>query len=250
MVSNKLNALTSFGLGMLLLCSCSNSHEERMAKLKSDHISKYQQELAQQQDSLRWADSVLVEITPLINDMIAQGKFEFVKNEFDELGRFVAKGSDAESNIGRSYLHATVNEYGVCQLISEYRGNGAFNHTQICVMGSDGSQQSSAIVPLEKEGANYRFQNQGTYHETVTFVADSTLAYIDLHVGDKKLKCVQINAKGKKNPILLSSKEVEQISNTYRLGKALALQLRCTQTSKVASQKITLLKSKLETPRQ
>lgn len=244
MVSNRLNALISVSLS-LLACGCSSGHESRMEKLKSDHIQKYQSMLAAQEDTLRWADSILVEITPLINDMISEGHFEYVKNEFDELGRFEIKGTTADENIGRNYLHASVNEYGVCQLISEYRGSRELQHTQIRIEGGDGTQCLSSTVPLEMDGANYRYKNQGTYHETVTFVADSTLSYIDLHTDDAKLRAVQINDKGKTNVVQLTATDRKNLSNSYRLGQALALQLRCSQTSKVAADKITLYKSKL-----
>lgn len=245
--TDSLRPLPSFLAACLMLLSgCSNGHEARMEKLRSDHQNKYEQELADQRDSLRMADSALLEITPIINDMIAQGGFEYVKNEYDELGRFEVKGTSSDAHLGQSYLHASVNEYGICQLISEYRGASALNHTQILVKASDGTQQTSQTVSLDREGANYRFQNQGTYHETVTFVSDSVLAYIDLHASDKSLTVVQMGANGRKNTFSIQSSEIRQLSNSYRLGRALAIQLRSSQTSKVAAQKIQLLEVKLQ----
>ncbi|MDO4496846.1 MAG: hypothetical protein Q4B58_03285 [Bacteroidales bacterium] len=246
MVLNKWNVLISLSAA-LTLGSCSNNHAARMEKLRAEHENKYRTELKLQQDSLRWADSVLVEITPVINDMIEKGNFEFVKNEFDEYGRFVTKGADDTDSHKACYLYAVVTEFGQTQLISKYHGNVAFGHTHVVLEGGDGTVCRSKIVPTSLEGANYRFENQGIYHDIVTFANDNELlAYIDMHRDDSKLCCVQYNDYGKQLRFIPTKQEQEQISDAYRLGCALALQLHCSQMSKVSADKITLLKSKLD----
>lgn len=261
MVSNKLNvsikptrlAVCLTGClalaSALLLPSCSD-HEARMNKLHADHEAKYEQELAAQRDSLQWADSVQLQIVPIINKMIEEGHFEYVKGEYDELGRYIVRGTDAENNLGRNYLHASVNEYGVTQLVSEYRGSRHINHTQIVAEGADGTRFASRVVPLQNDGANYRFTNEGVCHESVTFVADSLLAYIHTHADDNRMKCVQLGANSASNTIQLTSQEIRQLSDCYLLGRALAIQLRSSQTSKVAAEKISVLETKIELQRQ
>jgi len=246
MVSNKLNVSIKLLIaGSLLLAGCSD-HDSRMKKLHAEHEAKYQQELAAQRDSLAWADSMQITIAPIINKLVDEGPFEYTKGEYDELGRYFIKGTDAENNIGRCYLHASVNEYGIVQLISEYRGSRHINHTQIVIEGADGTQVRSKEVPLKNDGANYQFDNAGVCHETVTFVSDSVLLYIAAHENDKKMKCTQLGANGKSNSISLSSKEIRQLSASYQLGRALATQLRSSQTAKVAAGKISVLETKLE----
>jgi len=253
MVSNKLNVLikphTLCGClifaGMLLI-GCSNNHEARMQKLRGDHQARYMQELAAQRDSLLWADSMQMCIAPIINQLIEQTPFEYVTDKFAELGRYYPKGSDAASNLSRSYLHASVNDYGIVQLISEYRGAHPINHTQIMVEGADGTQVRSQVVSLDRDGANHRFNNQDLYHETVTFVSDSVLLYIAAHASDKRIKCTQLGAKGAKFSFYISSKEINQLKQSYLLGEALATQIRSSQTAKVAAEKIQVLETKLE----
>lgn len=246
MESNKLIASIS-ALFLLFICSCSNQ-EARMAKLHEDHVSKYQSQLAAQEDSLRLADSLLLVVTPLANDLIASAGFVFEKNEFDELGRFLIKGTEADANLSRNYLHATVNEYGVTQLISEYRGSHAANHVQIRVSATDGTQCTSTLIPQSQDGANYRFQNQGTFHETVTFTADSTLSFIDLHKNDKQLKVELLNQNHKTiTSYNINKTQIKPLADSYQLGVLLAAQLHYSQLSKIASQKIQLFKAKLET---
>lgn len=250
MVSNKL--IASINASLLLIAAtaltgCGNQ-EARMAKLREDHVQKYKQQLAAQEDSLRRADSLLLVVTPLANSLISDGGFVFEKNEFDELGRFLVKGSEADANLGRNYLHACVNEYGITQLISEYRGGSHINHVQLRLTATDGTQCTSAIVPLSNDGANYRFKNNGLCHETVTFVSDAALGFIALHRADKQLRVELLNQQQKTAATYtLSAAQLKPLAQSHELGNLLATQLLCTQKSKIASDKIQLFKAKLET---
>lgn len=215
---------------------------------KAGHALNYQVQLAMQEDSLATADTMLLTITPIINEMVKGNNFLYEKGEYDELGYYYVKGSDTKSNLGRSYVHATVNEYGNVSLISEYRGGAYINHTQLRFIGSDHSEVVTANVPLEREGANYHFKNQGLCHESVTYVNDSALAFVDMQVGDSKLKAELIYKDGTKTyPVQLTTKDRNDIALTYQLGKMLAAQLRFSQQSKVAGEKIKFLKAKIET---
>ena len=231
-----------------LLDSIENHYKSAIEWRKAGHALNYQVQLAMQEDSLATADTMLLAITPIINEMVKANNFLYEKGEYDELGRFYAKGSDTQSNLGRSYVHASVNEYGVVSLISEYRGGAYINHTQLRLIGSDGTQVVTANVPVEHEGANYHFKNQGLCHESVTYVNDSALAFVDMQVGDSKLKAELLYQDGtKKYPVQLTAKDRNDIALTYQLGKMLAAQLRFTQQSKVAGEKIKFLKAKIET---
>lgn len=231
-----------------LLDSIENNCKRAIKWRKMGHALNYKVQLAQQEDSLATADTMLLAITPMINELVENNHFVYEKGENDELGRFYVKGTDTQSNIGRSYVHASVNDYGVVSLMSEYRGSGYINHTQVRFTGSDKSEAVSAIVPLELEGANYHFKNQGVCHETVTYLNDPVGAYIDMHAGDNKLKAALLYKDGNKSyPVELTERDRNAIAFTYQLGHMLAAQLRYTQQSKVAAGKIQFLKAKIGT---
>ena len=232
----------------VLLDSIENNCKRAIDWRKAGHALNYKVQLAQQEDSLATADTMLLAITPMINELVENNHFVYEKGENDELGRFFVKGTDTQSNIGRSYVHASVNDYGVVSLISEYRGSGYINHTQIRFTGADKSEAVSAIVPLELEGANYHFKNQGLCHESVTYINDPVGAFIDMHANDNKLKAALLYKDGNKSyPIELTEKDRTAITMTYQLGQMLAAQLRFTQQSKVAAGKIKFLKAKIGT---
>ncbi len=229
-----------------LLDSLENSCKKAIEWRKRGHAFSYEVQLAQQREEQASADTLLLALNRMVNELVESGNFEYVKGEYDELGRFFVRGTEAEKNIGRNYVHATVNEYGAVQLISEYRGGKYLDHTQIRFIGQDGSQMVSANVPLTNDGANYHFKHGGMYHETVTYVNDSTLAFIDTHVADGKLRAELIYADGAKAlAITLTEADRNAIARTYQLGQMLAAQLNCTQRSKTAAGKIQFLQARI-----
>lgn len=233
---------------MALLDSIESSCKQAIEWRKAGHQFGYQVQLAIQQDSLAMADTMLVAVTRMVNEMVDKGHFVYEKGEYDELGRFYVKGTDTQSNLNRNYIHATVNDYGVIHLISEYRGGAYINHTQMKVIGSDKSESTTANVPLENEGANYHFKNQGLCHESVTYVNDPVLAYIDMHNTDSKLRAALLYNEGNKSVMVdIPEQDRQAISMTYQLSQLLAAQLRYTQQSKIAGKKIQFLQAKMNT---
>ncbi|MBR0037539.1 MAG: hypothetical protein IJP70_07845 [Bacteroidales bacterium] len=215
---------------------------------KKGHSLNYKVQLAIQEDSLATADTMLIALTRMINEMVEQQHFVFEKTENDEIGRFYIKGTDVTPNKDRCYIHASVDEYGHTQLISEYRGSAYINHTQLRFTGADGSQVSTAVVPLSNDGANYHFKNQGVCHETVTYVNDPALQFVGTHATDKKLRAHLLYKDGQKQYFVeLSEKDRLALAYTYQLSKLLAAQLLYSQRSQVAGKKIQFLKAKIET---
>lgn len=212
---------------------------------KKGHVLSYSVQLAQQEDSLTTADTMLVVVTRMINEMIEAGKFQFEKGEYDELGRYYVKGTDVQSNLERSYIHATTNEYGQTQLISEYRGPSYINHTQVRFSNPEGAVVESREIPLSNDGANYHFENQGLKHETVTYTNDPALAFVDMNVSNPKLRAHLLYNGGKTYSVQLSEADRRAVSMTYQLGQMLAAQLLYTQQSKTAALKIQYLKGKM-----
>ena len=236
------------GYARALLDSIESQCKQAISWRKAGHQLNYKVMLAQQQDSLATADTMLLSLTPVINELIEQGHFEYEKGEYDELGRFYVKGSDAKSNLGRCYVHATVDDYGIINLISEYRGCAYINHTQLKLIGGDKAEMVTKNVPLSLEGANYHFKNQGLCHETVTYRADSAIQFFDLYANDSKAKAVLMYQDGAKSyPIQLTESDRRNIALTYQLSKMLSAQLLYSQQSKVAANKIQFLQTKIGT---
>lgn len=240
-----------WGQARILLDSIESECRTAISWRKAGHLLNYKAMLGQQEDSLATADTMLLAITPLINEMIEQGKFVYEKGEYDELGRYYVKGTDAQSNLGRCYVHATTDEYGEISLISEYRGGSYIDHTQLRLTSSDQSTMCTAVVPTTMEGANYHFKNQGVCHETVTYRNDSAIVFFDLFANDSKAKAALLYHDGTKSyPIQLADSDRRAIALTYQLSKMLAAQLRYTQQSKVAAGKVQFLRTKIGTAEQ
>lgn len=213
---------------------------------KKGHSLNYRVQLAIQEDSLATADTMLIAVTRMINELIEQQHFVFEKNEYAELGRYHIKGTEPTANLGRCYIHATVDEYGHTQLISEYRGSAYINHNQLLFTSPDGSQVQTIAVPSDNDGANYHFRNQGICHESVTYVDDPALRFVDVHAADKKLRAYLLYKDGQKRYFVeMTDKDRLAIAYTYQLGQMLAAQLLFTQRSQVAGKKIQFLKSKI-----
>lgn len=235
------------GYASALLDSIEEQCKTAIEWRKTGHALNYKVQLAIQQDSLDHADTMLVALTTMINETIEAGGFQYEKGEYDELGRFYVKGTDTQNNINRNYIHATTNDYGVVHLISEYRGGSYINHTQLRFVGIDKTEATTVAVPIENEGANYHFKNQGLCHESVTYVNDPALGYMDLHCNDSKLKAFLLYQNGEKSlNVELTEKDRNAIVATYQLGQMLAAQLRFSQQSKIAAGKIQYLQSKIQ----
>ncbi|MBQ0057456.1 MAG: hypothetical protein KBT20_07355 [Bacteroidales bacterium] len=214
---------------------------------KSGHQLSYHVQLAQQEDSLATADTMLVTVSLMINELIESGKFLYEKGENDDLGHYWVKGTDTRSNLGRSYIHAEVNEYGRVSLISEYRGDAYINHTQLRLTCSDGSMVETRAVPLSNDGANYHFENQGLRHETVTYLGeDAALSFIEMNNSDPKFRATLLYKDGARTyPVQVNDKDLKAIALTYQLGQMLAAQVLYTQQSKTAGGMIQFLRGKI-----
>lgn len=230
---------------MALLDSIESSCKPAIEWRKAGHALGYEVQLAQQQDSIKIFDTLLVTITDSINVLVEKYGFVYEKGEMDELGRFFIKGTDTQSNLERSYIHATVNDYGVVHLISEYRGGSYINHTCLRLTAGDKTQVTTSVVPIENDGANFHFKNQGLCHETVTYVNDPAAGFIDMQVSDKKLKAELLYKDGQKAyNVTFNDLDRQSIAWTYQLGQMLAAQLKYSQQSKIAAEKIKLFQSK------
>jgi len=228
-----------------LLCDSVDSYKKAIDSRKAAQLLMYRINLAIEENTLAETDSLINVIVPKINES-TEKYFVFEKSEYDELGRFLFKGSEVENNVQRSYIHAAVNEYGITQLISTYSSGANINHTRLRIIASDGSQVETTNIPYN-DGSNYQYVIDGTHYESVTYQGEKdngALAFIALHSDDKGLKAVLIGEK-KEVPVAISAKEREALAASYELGRILAEQLLYTQQNKVASEKIKYLQQKI-----
>lgn len=232
---------------LLLLDSIDNAYAKCFDVRKAGQLLMYKVNLAIEENTLVETDTLLNRIIPKINET-TEKYFVFEKSEYDELGRFIFKGTEVENNVQRSYIHAAVNEYGVTQLISTYSGGSDINHTALRIKASDGSEIVTNTIPYN-DGSNYKYVIDGTHYESVTYQGEldnGALAFIANHADDKGLKAVLIGEK-KEVPVTISKAERDALAASYELGKILSEQLLYTQQNKVAAGKIAYLKEKIAT---
>lgn len=230
----------------LLLDSIDNNYKNCIDARKSAQLLMYRINLAIEENTLAETEKLIEEIMPKINDT-TEKYFIFEKSEYDELGRFIFKGTEVEKNVQRSYIHAAVDEYGVTQLISTFSGQSNINHTALRIIASDGSSITTSSIPYN-DGSNYRYKIDGTKYESVTYKGEKdngALAFIASHSEDEGLKAVLIGEQKEVN-VAISKNEREALAASYELGRIFAEQLRYTQQNKVAAGKIQYLKEKIQ----
>ncbi len=212
---------------------------------------KYIDQLATEQNTLRVTDSLIQAIIPRINEVTATA-FDYVKSEYDDLGRFVPKGMDTGDNVQRNYIHCAVDEYGQTQLISTYCGS-KLEHTQLRITAGDGTSATTEAIPYN-DGSNYRYDIDGTHYESVTYVlgrktgsdkvnADTdggAFSFIATHADDTKLYGTLLGGK-KEVLVSISAKERAGLVACYELGVLLRDKLRLEQENKTAAGKIQYL---------
>lgn len=229
----------------VLLDSIENNYKKCIEVRKASQLLMYRINLAIEENTLSETDALINEIIPKINET-TEKYFVFEKSEYDELGRFIFKGTEIENNVQRSYIHAAVNEYGVTQLISTFSGGSDINHTALKIVSSDGSSVLTSTIPYN-DGSNYKYVIDGTHYESVTYQGEKdngALAFIAAHADDKGLSAVLIGEK-KEVKVSISQKEREALAASYELGRVLSEQLLYTQQNKVAAGKIQFLKEKI-----
>lgn len=235
----------NYNEALLLLDSIDNAYAKCFDVRKAGQLLMYKINLAIEEKTLVETDTLLNRIIPKINET-TEKFFVFEKSEYDELGRYIFRGTEVENNVQRSYIHAAVNEYGVTQLISTYSGGSDINHTAVRFKSSDGSEVLTNTIPYN-DGSNYKYVIDGTHYESVTYQGEKdngALAFIANHVGDNGLKAILIGEKKEIN-VNISKSEREALAASYELGKILSEQLLYTQQNKVAAGKISYLKEKI-----
>jgi hypothetical protein len=188
-----------------------------------------------------YADSMLVVVDAAIAEAIVP--FTYQKTEYDDLGRYIYTGSEAEKNL-RSYLHAAVDDYGNTQLISSYRGNKSLNHTSVRITATDGTSCTTQPIAYD-DAANYHYDIQGARYETVTYtdaLDGGVLGFIALHT-DQPLTLTYLGGTTPLN-VTLTPTDRQALQATYQLADLLKNRLRLMQEQQVATNNVLRLEDK------
>jgi len=237
---------------LTILVNCSSESKGPTAAERREAMNqKYVDQLATEQNTLHVTDSLIQAIIPRINE-VTSTTFDYIKTEYDDLGRFVPKGMSSDDNVQRTYIHCAVDEYGQTQLISSYCGS-KLEHTQLRITASDGTSATTDAIPYN-DRSNYRYTIDGSYYESVTYISGrktgsdqvnkdtdgGVFSFIALHAEDSKLYGTLLGGK-KEVRVAISAKERMGLVACFELGVLLRDKLRLEQENKTAAGKIRYL---------
>jgi len=184
--------------------------KRRIAAALADTISR-----RESSRSLEFCDSILPAKIHQMDSI--QKNFRFEKNtKYQEIGNFVYKTQQTESNATRTYLKTYVDENADVYLISKYCGQ-KIEHGSIEVSANELFAHTDTIKSTDP---NYHaFVDAGSHFEEVTFKNQAEKGVLEfIALSDAKL--LKITLHGKKNYIYyLSEGDRKAIIQTYHLWK-------------------------------
>lgn len=242
-----------FLLLLPVMASCGNSGDKgpTVEERREAMNQKYVNQLDTEQNTLHVTDSLIQAIIPRINE-VTSTSFDYVKSEYDDLGRFVPKGMSTDENVQRTYIHSAVDEYGQTQLISTYCGS-RLEHTQLRITAGDGTSATTDVISYN-DGSNYRYDIDGVHYESVTYVVGrktgsdqvnkdtdgGVFSFIAMHADDAKLYGTLLGGK-KEVRVNISTTERAALAASFELGVLMRDKLRLEQENKTAAGKIQYL---------
>lgn len=178
--------------------------ELRAQKRANDSVS-----LIQQQQSLRYYDSLLTETLPTIDPMLKRFRYEH-RAEYEDHGHYVHQLLKTESNTSRNYLQTYVSDNRKTTVKAYYYGASAIGMNAV-VLSADSLQNRFS-------GSSHAFQAEG-WHETLTMEGEQALdllRFIDSYC-DRRIRVTLQGEKGK-TVFYLSDNDKQALMETYRLG--------------------------------
>lgn len=150
-----------------------------------------------------------------LTDSLLQN-FKFIKTEDQVEGYYVSKRVGTDELIKSTGIETRIDEKGNIYMVTSLYGFPIM-HTQLSASAGDINAATTNIVPTTNP-RNYRFKDDGTSVEMVTFNSlecDSLCSFIAKNAKDKiKLSFV---GKSKTHSIMLPSKVKDAIAETYTL---------------------------------
>ncbi len=231
-----------------------NYDEEALVRINSIHV-RYRKDVAVRRmaDTLRWdieyrqaiktlpvVDSTLTDLQARLPELTKP--FRFIKNEeYQNIGSFEHRQLRTENNTSRCYLKPSINEHGEFTITSYYLGAKA-SHTTIRA-----TVDSIFVETLVAPSSNIsQFVDVDMYREIIVF--DTPLLNgIDKFITNNNNNRIKISLLGDGQPYhyYLTPTERNILAQSYELSVALSNLTRLTDQQLKLSQKIELLKIRL-----
>ncbi|MDL2223804.1 hypothetical protein LJB92_00650 [Bacteroidales bacterium OttesenSCG-928-M06] len=169
-------------------------------------------EIKEQERNIAYCDSMIsVRETEAVS---LKSKFIFVKNEYDNIGKYVDKSYNPEPGYAPKYINAYISAKNDLVLMSVYLGT-PINHSKVKASIPSGEFAETEDIP-DDGGARYSFKDiNGVAYETVTYQRgrdNGVLAFIRNYANKK----ITIEYLGGKMSVtyILSEKEKNAVANT------------------------------------
>lgn len=165
--------------------------------------------------SLVYCDSILPSKIHAMDSI--QKNFRFEKDKkYQEIGNFVYKTEQTESNANRTYLKTYVDENADFYLVSNYCG-GKIEQQSIEVSAGDLFAHTDTINISDPN--NHRFDDGGSHFESLIFKNESQKGVVEF-IAQSTFKTIKITLHGKKPYVyFLSDADRKAIVETYHLWK-------------------------------
>jgi hypothetical protein len=165
--------------------------------------------------SLIYCDSILPKKINAMDSI--QKNFRFEKNKkYQEIGNFVYKTEQTESNANRTYLKTYVDENADFYLVSNYCG-GKIEQQSIEVSSGDLFAHTDTISISDPN--NHRFDDGGSHFESLIFKNESQNGVVEF-IAQSTFKTIKITLHGKKSYVYyLVDADRKAIVETYHLWK-------------------------------
>jgi len=143
-----------------------------------------------------------------------QKNFRFEKDsKYQDIGNYVYKTQQTESNSNRTYIKTYVDENAEFYLVSNYCG-GKIEHTSLDAAANDLSVHTDTLSTSNP--AYHSFDDGGVHWETLTFKS-STDKSIPAFIAQNSSARIKITLHGKKKPYVyyLADADKKAITETY-----------------------------------
>ena len=165
--------------------------------------------------SLNYCDSILPSKIQAMDSI--QKNFRFEKDKkYQEIGNFVYKTEQTESNATRTYLKAYVDENADFYLVSNYCGRKIEQQSVEISVGDLFAHTDTISI---SDPNNYRFDDGGSHFESLIFKNESQNGVVEF-IAQSTSKTMKVTLYGKKSYVYyLSEADKKAIVETYHLWK-------------------------------
>ncbi len=163
--------------------------------------------------NLAYCDSILPQKQHEADSI--QKNFRFEKDKkYQEVGNYIYKTQQTESNTNRTYLKTYVDENADFYLISNYYG-GKIEHTSLEVSVDDLFAHTDTLAVSNP--AYHSFNDAGSHWETLTFKNDADKG-VSSFIAQNTAQRVKVTLHGKKSYVYyLSDADKRAVAATYHL---------------------------------